>query len=147
MNNSFLSFIVKDISNCSDNLLNINYNKTFDITCTCGVNFCDHSDYVIKCVSNCIHHDINFNEKNYILIGFKDDECIRFHIKDIMDNYIHHINLSYHDDSFHLTCDCHHKMCKSSEYALLSFLLRYGENKQKQTIQKIEQKTIKESCI
>ena len=74
MNDSFLSFIVKDLSICSDNLINIKYNQTFNINCTCGIEYCDHCDYILKCISKCINHEIDYSKKNYRLIHFKNND-------------------------------------------------------------------------
>ena len=141
MNDHFLSFIVKDLSICSDNLINIKYNQTFNINCTCGIEYCDHCDYILKCISKCINHEIDYSKKNYRLIHFKNNDSLEFKMKDIINDYIHNIELFYKNEQFHLRCACQNKMCRSSEYALLSFLLRYSEKKHKHIFQNIEKVT------
>ena len=140
MDQTFLSFIVKDSSNCSDNLINISYGKTFDIICTCGINYCDHSDYIVKCMSKCVNHNVDYGDKNYTLISFKNNDYIEFKVKDILSDDIHEITLVYLDDNFCLKCNCSEEICRSSKYSLLSFLLRYGENKHKYIICEINNK-------
>jgi hypothetical protein len=138
MNESFMSFIVKDLSICSDNLINIQYNKIFNINCTCGIEYCDHCDYILKCILKCINHEIDYSNKDYRLINLKNNESLEFKIKDIINDYIHNIELFYKNEQFHLRCACQNKVCRSSEYALLSFLLRYNEKKHKHNFLNIE---------
>lgn len=137
MHDNFLSFIIKDLFKCNDNLISIHYNENLNITCTCGFDYCDHSDYLLKCISESINHKVEYGNKNFILVSFKDDKYLEFQVKDITNNFKHKIKLKYINDSFCVECCCKNELCRSSEYALLSFILRYGENKKKHINNKI----------
>ena len=136
---NFLSFIVKDTTMCSDNLLNIVYDEN-DIVfiCTCGVELCCHCDYMVTCLSKIINNTDTINENKYTLIGFQGSDYLELEIKDFISNYIHYIRIVYHNNKFSAYCSCKNKKCKTMEYAILRILLMYNEKKEKQAINTTE---------
>lgn len=122
-----LNLIIKDLRN--DNLININKRKNeYFFSCTCGINYCHHLDYIIHKISSDINNKICYDEY-FKIIGFNSIEHLKISIKE-NDNYIHDVLLKFCNGNFQINCSCNNNECYYCKYAIIELISDYLKKKE-----------------